>query len=82
MDEIKSKKVCIIEAKENSSDYEIISEIKAAISDNLAVVLNTSNLKDEHSEEKIIKFIKNNFPDKYSKIAEHIYVASNCEIRK
>ena len=82
MDEIKSKKVCIIEAKENSSDNEIISEIKTAISDNLAVVLNTSNLKDEHSEEKIIKFIKNNFTDKCSKIAEHIYVASNCEIRK
>jgi len=81
MDEIKSTKVCIIEAKENSSDDEIISEIKTAISDNSAVVLNTSNLKDENSEEKIVEFIKNNFY-KYSKIAEYIYVVSNSEIRK
>lgn len=82
MDKIKSTKVCIIEAKENSSDDEIISEIKTAISDNSAVVLNTSNLKDENSEEKVVEFIKNNFPYKYSKITEHIYVASNSEIKK
>ncbi len=76
-----NKPVVIIEADEKSSAKQKIAEIKDAVSKQIAVILNLNKLNNTAKEEKIFRFIKDNYGDKVNRIAEKVYVIAVSENR-
>ncbi|MCR5260573.1 MAG: serine/threonine protein phosphatase [Candidatus Gastranaerophilales bacterium] len=76
-----NKSVVIIEADENSVTEQIIAEIYDAVSKRLAVILNLNYLENIDKEEKIFRFMKDNYGDRVRQIAEHVYVIAVREDR-
>ena len=81
MTENNSIEVVIIEADENSDTEQKIAEIKDIDTKQTVIILNLNKLNNADKEEKILKFIKDNYRDRVKRISEHVYVISVTEDR-